>query len=155
MNDVARCLYLVCYDIANPRRLRQVHKFLLGYKVGGQLNFIIERRDADLLHRYPLVTCERQLAGLITRIDAQENIAALRGLEGAAAAIYFEALTEIVPESLHFNNRNRRPPKDPVNTLLSLTYTLLHAEAVLACDLFSLLFSADFPVCRYFPVNSR
>lgn len=39
MNDAARCLYLVCYDIANPRRLRQVHKFLLGYKVGGQKSF--------------------------------------------------------------------------------------------------------------------
>ncbi len=39
MKDVARCLYLVCYDIASPRRLRQVHKFLLGYKVGGQKSF--------------------------------------------------------------------------------------------------------------------
>ncbi len=37
--DAARCLYLVCYDIANPPRLRQVHKFLLGYKVGGQKSF--------------------------------------------------------------------------------------------------------------------
>lgn len=40
MNDASRCLYLVCYDIANPRRLRQVHKFLLGYKVGGQKSFV-------------------------------------------------------------------------------------------------------------------
>lgn len=39
MNDAARCLYLVCYDIASPRRLRQVHKFLLGYKAGGQKSF--------------------------------------------------------------------------------------------------------------------
>lgn len=39
MKDFARSLYLVCYDIANPRRLRQVHKFLLGYKVGGQKSF--------------------------------------------------------------------------------------------------------------------
>lgn len=101
-------------------------------KLRGQFAFIAERRDADPMHRYPLVTCERQLTGLIDRIDAQPGIAALRGLEGSAAAIYFEALTEIVPASLHFHNRNRRPPKDPVNALLSLTYTLLHAEAVLA-----------------------
>lgn len=39
MGDAARTLYLVCYDIASPRRLRRVHKFLLGYKVGGQKSF--------------------------------------------------------------------------------------------------------------------
>ena len=39
MLDPARTLYLVCYDIANPRRLQHVHKFLLGYKVGGQKSF--------------------------------------------------------------------------------------------------------------------
>ncbi len=101
-------------------------------KLRGQLAFIAERRDVDLQHRYPLVSCERQLIALIGRVDAQASIAALRGLEGAAAAVYFEALTEIVPAALHFHQRNRRPPKDPVNALLSLTYTLLHAEAVLA-----------------------
>lgn len=39
MSDPARSLYLVCYDIANPRRLHRVHKFLMGYKVGGQKSF--------------------------------------------------------------------------------------------------------------------
>lgn len=34
-----RSLYLVCYDVCDPRRLRHVHKFLLGYKVGGQKSF--------------------------------------------------------------------------------------------------------------------
>jgi CRISPR-associated protein Cas2 len=39
MLDTARTLYLVCYDIASPKRLYQVHKFLLGYKIGGQKSF--------------------------------------------------------------------------------------------------------------------
>lgn len=39
MGDAARTLYLVCYDVSCPRRLYRVHKFLLGYKVGGQKSF--------------------------------------------------------------------------------------------------------------------
>lgn len=39
MLNTSRTLYLVCYDIASPKRLYQVHKFLLGYKVGGQKSF--------------------------------------------------------------------------------------------------------------------
>ncbi len=39
MQSADRSLYLVCYDVSCPRRLRQVHKFLLGYRVGGQKSF--------------------------------------------------------------------------------------------------------------------
>ena len=39
MNDASRTLYLVCYDVCCPKRLRRVHKFLLGYRVGGQKSF--------------------------------------------------------------------------------------------------------------------
>lgn len=105
---------------------------IVAAKLQGQLDFIRERRDADAMHRYPLTTCEKRLIGMIEQIDAQNSIASLRGLEGASAASYFEAIGEILPESLHFCGRNRQPPRDPVNAVLSLTYTLLHAEAVLA-----------------------
>ena len=56
----------------------------------------------------------------------------MRGLEGAAAAAYFQGLAELLPERLHFSGRNRRPPRDPFNAVLSLGYTLLHGEAVIA-----------------------
>ena len=48
--------------------------------------------------------------------------------EGAAASGYFAGLRAVVPASLGFHERNRRPPRDPFNALLSLTYTLAHAE---------------------------
>ena len=54
----------------------------------------------------------------------------LRGIEGAAQAIYFHALTALFPQSLNFRTRSRRPPRDPVNACLSLGYTLAHFEAV-------------------------
>ncbi len=56
--------------------------------------------------------------------------AQLCGLEGAGAAAYFEAYSALFPPSLGFLRRNRRPPRDPVNAVLSLAYTLGHFEAV-------------------------
>lgn len=105
---------------------------IVAAKLSGQLELIRERRTSDLMHRYPLSVCERKISGMLAQVDAQESIATLRGLEGAAAAAYFEALAEIVPASLNFHGRNRQPPRDPLNAVLSLTYTLLHGEATLA-----------------------
>ncbi|WP_019570830.1 CRISPR-associated endonuclease Cas1 [Thioalkalivibrio sp. ALE11] len=56
----------------------------------------------------------------------------LRGIEGSAARVYFECLTELVPDGLDFPGRRRRPPPDPLNATLSLAYTLLHFDAVRA-----------------------
>lgn len=39
MSDAARTLFLICYDVSSPKRLFQVRKYLLGYKVGGQKSF--------------------------------------------------------------------------------------------------------------------
>lgn len=61
------------------------------------------------------------------------SLAGLRGMEGAAAAAYFGGFCALFPPSLEFTGRNRRPPRDPVNAALSLSYTLLHFEAVAAC----------------------
>ena len=59
-----------------------------------------------------------------------ENMDALRGLEGKAAALYFELFGLLFKKELPFYTdafrRVRRPPTDPVNSLLSFGYTLLH-----------------------------
>ncbi len=57
----------------------------------------------------------------------------LRGLEGAAAAMYFEAYFSAFAPALGASTRNRRPPRDPVNAVLSLSYTLLYSQATAAC----------------------
>ena len=61
-----------------------------------------------------------------------EGMDALRAVEGGATRLYFAALAETLPPRLGFAGRNRRPPRDPVNAVLSLGYTLLHADAVRA-----------------------
>lgn len=62
------------------------------------------------------------------------SLNALLGIEGNAARLYFSAFADMLkpPESdetkqlsFHFEHRNRRPPKDPINALLSFCYALL------------------------------
>ncbi|AAU38242.1 CRISPR-associated endonuclease Cas1 [[Mannheimia] succiniciproducens] len=83
-------------------------------------------------HNPKIITFIAELQKLFNLIVKQENIDSLRGIEGRMGAIYFAAFADILPRSLGFNGRNRRPPKDPVNAVLSLTYTLLYSEATLA-----------------------
>jgi CRISPR-associated protein Cas1 len=56
----------------------------------------------------------------------------LLGLEGAASSLYFRCYSQLFPESWAFHGRNRRPPRDPVNALLSLSYTMLTSLAIQA-----------------------
>lgn len=79
----------------------------------------------NTLH-HPLKRLENALAG----IGAAVSIPALRGVEGSAAAAYFSGLASYLPGSLGFHERNRKPPRDPFNVVLSLGYTLLHFEMV-------------------------
>lgn len=62
----------------------------------------------------------------------------VRGLEGEAAAAYFNVFTLMMKqaerESLPMNGRNRRPPLDPVNALISFLYTLLLNDCISALE---------------------
>lgn len=79
-----------------------------------------------------LATLERIRNNL--RNSANEpGLEALRGNEGAAAAAYFQAYFKAFAPALGATTRNRRPPKDPVNAVLSLSYTLLYSMASNAC----------------------
>jgi len=54
------------------------------------------------------------------------DAATLLGLEGEATRELYRRIAETLPETLGFQGRNRRPPRDPFNVLLSLGYTLLY-----------------------------
>jgi CRISPR-associated protein Cas1 len=101
-------------------------------KLRAQAAFLAERRDSEPHSRYLLTVVLKRLATSIAAVAQQPSTASLRGLEGAGAAAYFEGFADLLPDRLKFSGRNRRPPRDPVNAMLSLGYTLLHAEAVLA-----------------------
>lgn len=73
-------------------------------------------------------------AASLDRLDAAKSAATLMGVEGAAAAAWYAWLGAWLPAHWRFEGRNRRPPRDPVNALLSLGYTLLGGEMLRAVE---------------------
>jgi CRISPR-associated protein Cas1 len=98
---------------------------------GKLLNCRLLLRRANQERRSETVTrTVHRLRLLAEQTRSAANTEVLMGLEGAGAAAYFGVLGEILKApGITFAGRNRRPPKDPVNVLLSLGYTLL-ANAV-------------------------
>lgn len=78
-----------------------------------------------------------QMAELWDQTAAAETMEQMLGLEGMAAALYFENFAGMLKEnkelSFDFSSRNRRPPRDPVNALLSLGYSVLCKELTGIC----------------------
>jgi len=76
-----------------------------------------------------------------TDAENATSLANLLGIEGNAAKSYFAGFPLMVPDSrredgamgFEFVNRNRRPPSDPINALLSYAYALLTKEVMVAC----------------------
>lgn len=66
-----------------------------------------------------------------------EDKTKLMGFEGIASNAYFEVLPKLIlnqKEYFPFNGRNRRPPKDAVNAMLSLAYTLIANDCAAALE---------------------
>jgi CRISP-associated protein Cas1 len=58
-------------------------------------------------------------------LEKADNVDSIRGYEGRGSALYFEAFPTGFIENQGFARRVRRPPTDPVNSILSLLYTFL------------------------------
>lgn len=72
-----------------------------------------------------------QMSLLARKSKTTKNYNTLLGVEGMAAHHYFGAFQTMLrgdTNTFYFNERNRRPPKDPVNTILSFLYALLARE---------------------------
>lgn len=73
----------------------------------------------------------------ITDVKNSASLDTIRGIEGDAAAEYFSVFDDMIlnqKESFGFNGRNRRPPMDNVNAMLSFFYTLLSGECANALE---------------------
>ena len=77
----------------------------------------------------------KELEKLRDETSEAADATALLGLEGRAAALYFGAFATMLKDNLGFafSERNRRPPRDPVNALLSMGYSMLCKELAGVC----------------------
>lgn len=120
----------------DPVARTAIARVVLRHKLLGQHRLLAEglRRRPD--RRRLLLRGQAGLAEALLKLREAEPLSAahIMGIEGAAAAVYFEAFGAMLPPSAGFAGRNRRPPRDPANALLSLAYTLAHLEAVAAAQ---------------------
>lgn len=77
----------------------------------------------------------RELQGWAHHALTAATHQSLMGIEGIAAKVYFAWLREVIPDEWEFQGRNRRPPRDPVNAMLSYCYTLLTGEVIAAVEI--------------------
>lgn len=84
----------------------------------------------------------KTMAGLRLATTQANNIDEILGIEGAAAALYFQQFPSMLKNeyigAFDWNGRNRRPPRDPVNSLLSLGYSMLVKELTGICHVVGL-----------------
>ncbi len=70
----------------------------------------------------------------VRQTQTAANIDTLRGIEGMAARRYFAVYRQAFAPEWLFTKRTRRPPKDPVNALLSLGYSFLTQNMMMALE---------------------
>jgi CRISPR-associated protein Cas1 len=93
---------------------------------------LLRRNAADLPERVP-----DEFGQVLRDVDVAAAINQLLGCEGYGAAIYFRHFARMLkPRDMStewdFEHRNRRPPRDPINAMLSFAYALLTKELTVA-----------------------
>ena len=121
------------------RRIAQHRAHLIG-NIDIARSFVVGkiRNQRTLLRRLgkpDIASAGRLLQSTIASARTAPDIPSLLGVEGAAARAYFAAFSSMLRRDLgcfDVNGRNRRPPRDPVNALLSFGYALLARDATVA-----------------------
>lgn len=106
--------------------------------------WVIERATRDHALQVDvekLKKASENIQGIIKGIADVDNMDSLRGMEGKAADYYFSVFGDLIfqqREDFIFNGRNRRPPLDNVNAMLSFAYSLLESMCFSALEMVGL-----------------
>jgi len=117
----------------DPLRRLALARCFVAQRLKGQqavLRLLARRRPQ---HRRALIQAASILRASRNKVASATNLERLRGLEGRATRAYFHAWGRCLPASAGFTGRNRRPPRDPANAVLSYLSTILVREAETVC----------------------
>jgi len=125
----------------DPARAAGIARCIVAGKVRNQ-RANLARAARDAADKRPgdaalLRSAAESLGGLLPGLAAVDDLDALRGVEGQASAVYFDAFGAMIaapPSDFSFRTRTRRPPRDRVNALLSFLYALLASDCTAACE---------------------
>ncbi len=114
----------------NPEIRLILAREALRAKIHNQRVMLMRNGEADQ-------TILRTMADYRDMVADATDLDTARGIEGAAAAAYFAEFSSMLNENswaqFSFAGRNRRPPRDPVNAMLSLGYSILSKEVAGVC----------------------
>ena len=103
------------------------------------------RDEKDAAGSKRLAHRSEQIRQRIARLVEAATGDHIRGIEGDAARIYFRAVEQVVADAeFGFSSRTRRPPRDPINAMLSFCYGLLVTECAGALESVGLDFQMGF-----------
>jgi len=93
------------------------------------------RHEMDAPALDGLEAAQRQIGDAVRHAMAAADLERLRGIEGEAGAAWWRAFPGLIRNpDFTFSGRNRRPPRDPVNAVLSLLYVILAADCRAAAE---------------------
>ena len=115
---------------SDPATCLQLSKAVVRAKLVNQRTLLMRSLRGEDEARGSHETAARGLYGLLGVIDDQTSVESVLGIEGQGAALYFGEFGRFLKplpddRGFDFTTRNRRPPRDPVNALLSFAYAML------------------------------
>jgi CRISPR-associated protein Cas1 len=126
-------------SVADPERTLAIARNIVAGKVQNVRQIVLRaaRETDDPQDGAPLKDTAQALASTLRSVETAEDLDQLRGFEGEAARRYFDAFSCMVREErtvFQLKGRSRRPPRDPINALLSFLYALLLGDCVAAAE---------------------
>lgn len=126
-------------SLSDKQFCSEIVKYILTGKIANSKNMLLRsaREHNDEGQAQTLVKAAEKLSNIALKLRQDDDVALLRGYEGIAANMYydvFDLMIKVNKDDFYFRGRNRRPPTDNMNAVLSFLYMLLKNDVQSALE---------------------